>query len=128
MRRRKWFIIVAVVLVVGVAYAAFLFFGHQGADSLTVSEVSLQAESLHDQQVRVEGRVVPGSVEWDDKTQVIRFVLTDDRETLSIIYQGIVPDNFKPGNELEVQGSYRSDGTFEARSFGKPSSFCSFCH
>ncbi len=126
--RRKWFIIVAVVLVVGVAYAAFLFFGHQGADSLTVSEVSLQAESLHDQQVRVEGRVVPGSVEWDDKTQVIRFVLTDDRETLGIIYQGIVPDNFKPGNELEVQGSYRSDGTFEARSFDRPSSVCSFCY
>ena len=116
------------MLVVGVAYAAFLFFGHQGADSLTVSEVSLQAESLHDQQVRVEGRVVPGSVEWDDKTQVIRFVLTDDRESLAIVYEGIVPDSFKPGNELEVQGSYRSDGTFEARSFGRPSSVCSFCH
>ena len=114
--------------VAGIGYTSFLLINHKGAGTLTVSKLRSQVESLHDQRLRVEGRVVPGSVEWDDKTQVMRFVLTDDRETLGIIYQGIVPDNFKPGNELEVQGSYRSDGTFEARSFGKPSSFCSFCH
>ena len=128
MRRRTWFIIAVLVLVVGVGYAAYLLFSHKGADSLTVSELRSQAEFLHDQHLRVEGRVAPGSVDWDDKAQVMRFVLTDDNESLHIVYKGIVPDNFKPGADLVVEGRHRPDGVFEALSFGSRRSLCSFCH
>ena len=119
---------VALILVGGISYAAFSFFSHQGNDPLAVSELKLQAGPLQDQQLRVKGRVVPGTVDWDDEAQVIRFALTDDRESLSIIYKGIVPDTFTPGADLEELGSYRPEGIFEARSFGEPDSFCSFCH
>lgn len=128
MRKKQWFIVVALILVGGISYAAVSFFSHQGNAPLTVSELKLQAGSLQDQQVRVEGRIVPGSVDWDDKAQVMRFALADDRESLTVVYEGIVPDNFKPGTDLLVEGRHRSDGVFEARSFGKPNSFCSFCH
>jgi cytochrome c-type biogenesis protein CcmE len=117
-----------VVLVVGISYAAFPFFSHQGNDPLSVSDLKLQAETLQNQQVSLEGRVASGSVDWDEEAGTIRFVLTDDRERLGITYEGIVPDNFKPGADLEMQGSYRPDGVFEARSFGRPNSFCTFCH
>ena len=84
----------------GLSYAAYSLFIHSGADYLTVSELKSQVESLHDQPVRVEGKVVPGSINWDDKTKEIRFALTDDKESLIIVYEGIVPDNFKPGADL----------------------------
>ncbi len=112
----------------GLSYATYSLFSHSGADYLTVSEFMSQAESIYDQQVRVGGKVVPGSIDWDDKTKVMRFVLTDDRESLTIVYKGIVPDNFKPGTDLVVEGKYRTDGILEATSFGSRRSFCNLCH
>ena len=128
MRKRTWFILAVIILVAVAGYTSYLFFSHSGADFLTVSEFKSKAEFLDNQQFRIEGRVAPGSVDWNDKTRVIRFALTDDRESLNIIYNGTAPENFKPGANLEIQGKYRSDGVFEALSFGQPSSFCSFCH
>ncbi len=82
------------ILVAGLSYAAYSMFGNTGTDYLTVSEVRSQAESIYGQRVGVEGKVVPGSIDWDDKAQVMRFVLTDDRESVVIVYDGIVPDSF----------------------------------
>lgn len=127
-KRRKWLLVGAVILAAGLSYTAYSIFGRTGMDYLTVSEVRSQAESIYGQRVGVEGKVAPGSVDWDDKAQVIRFVLTDDRESVVIVYDGIVPDNFKPGADLVVEGRYRPDGVFEALNVGSSGSFCSSCH
>ena len=116
------------LLAVGLSYVVYSLFIHSGADYLTVSELKSQVESFLDQQVRVEGKIVPGSIDWNDKTKVVKFVLTDDRESLTIVYQGVVPDNFKPGADLIVKGKYRPDGSFQAVSFDRPRSVCNFCH
>ncbi len=128
MRRKRWLLLVAVVLVVGLGYVAYSLFVHGGDDSLTVSKLKSQTESIYDQQVSVAGKVVLGSINWDEKGKVIRFVLTDDRESLAIVYKGIVPDDFKPGADLVVEGKYRPDGVFEALSFSDRRSLCTFCH
>ncbi len=127
-KRGRWLLVTAVVLAVGLSYVAYSLFIHSGADYLTVSELKSQVDSLPDQQVRVGGKVVPGSINWDDKTKEIRFVLTDDRESLAVVYEGIVPDNFKPGVELVVVGNYGPDGIFEVLSFGSRRSVCNLCH
>lgn len=117
-----------VILVVGLGYAAYLLLQHTEARSLSVSELKFQAASFYSQQVRVEGRIAPGSTDWNDKAQVIRFALTDEKESLTVVYQGVVPDTFKPGAELVVEGVYRPDGTFEALGFGRRRSLCNLCH
>lgn len=127
MKRRIWLIVVMIVLVAGLGYAGFFFFGHDEAGSLTVSEIKSQVTSF-DRQLRVEGKVAPGSVDWDSQTQVMRFILTDEKEDLSIVYRGIVPDDFKPGSPVTVEGKYRPDGVFEASGFGSRRSFCAVCH
>ena len=104
MGKGKWLSIIIVVAVLGLGYLAYSLFIHSGVDYLTVSELKSQADSLNSTQVRVGGRVAPGSIDWDDKARVIRFTLTDDRESLSVIHNGIVPDSFKPGAELIVEG------------------------
>jgi cytochrome c-type biogenesis protein CcmE len=115
-----------IMLVVGVGYTAYLLFSHKGADPLTVSELRSQAESIYDQQLRVEGKVAHGSIDWDSETEVMRLVLIDDKEILSVVHIGIISDDFKPGTDLEVQGRYRADRVLEVLSFGRPSSVCSF--
>ncbi len=128
MRKRTWLVIAVIVLVVGIGYTGYILFAHGGDDSLTVSELKLQAESIDGQRVSVRGQVVPGSISWDEKAQVITFALTDDKSSLDIAYKGIVPDNFKPRAELVVEGEYRIDGIFEAQSFSRPRSLCILCH
>ena len=127
-KKGRWLLVAAVVLAAGLSYVAYSLFIHNGADYLTVSELKSQVESLLSQQVRVGGRIVPGSINWNDEVKVMRFVLTDDRESLTIVYEGTVPDNFKPGADLVVEGKYRPDDVFEALSFGSRRSVCTFCH
>ena len=127
-KRREWLRIVMVVLILGLSYAAYSLFMHTGTDYLTVSELKSKAESLHSQQVWVGGRVVAGSINWDDSEKILRFALSDDKESLSIAYNGIVPDNFKPGDDLIVGGKYYLDSDFEALSFSRPRSVCNICH
>lgn len=127
-RRKRWLLVAAVVLAVVLGFVAYSFFSHSGTATLTISELRSQAESLYNQPVRVEGKVASGSINWDDKTNGIRFTLTDDKENLIIVYTGFVPDNFKPEVDLVVTGKYRPDDVFEAMSLGNDSSFCIFCH
>ncbi|MFC1991424.1 cytochrome c maturation protein CcmE [Chloroflexota bacterium] len=128
MRKKRWFIITGVILVVVTSYAGYNYFIHKGSDILAVSDLKLQTESFQSQQLWVKGRVAPGSVNWDNEAKIIKFALTDDRESLDIIYKGTVPDDFRPGADMEVQGSLTPDGIFEARSLGRTVSFCTFCH
>jgi cytochrome c-type biogenesis protein CcmE len=127
-RKKKWFPIIVVALALGLGYGAYSLFIHSGIDSITVSELMTQVESLHGQRVSVEGKIAPGSVDWDNEAKVMRFVLTDDKQSLSAIYRGIVPDNFKPGASLIIEGKHGPDDFFEVSSFGQRRSVCNLCH
>ena len=128
-KRRKWIVGMIAVLVVGLGYGGYALFVHAGEESLTVSELRLQAASLENRRVNVEGKIAGGSINWDSQLKIIRFVLTDDKEDLAIVYKGVVPDDFKLGTDLIVEGQYHpDDDIFEASSFGRPRSLCNLCH
>lgn len=121
-------IAVAAVVALGLIYGAYIVFIHGGADSLTVSQFRAEAASLQEQTVKVKGKVVSGSVNWNEGTKTIEFIIADSRESLNVVYSGVVPDHFKPGVEIEVTGKYRPDEIFEARSFGGQRVICAICH
>ena len=126
-KKKIWILIIAIVLAIALIYAIFSLFVHSGTEKFTVSEFIMQAESLNNKQVRVEGKVEPGSIDWDDKAKVMKFNLTDGRQSMAVVYEGIVPDKFKPGGELVVSGKYDT-AVFQAVGFGASNSFCSICH
>jgi cytochrome c-type biogenesis protein CcmE len=67
--------------------------------------------------VRVGGRVVPGSVSYDQKTLDLRFQVVDiatGRAAFPVHYNGPLPDTFKEGRDVVVEGRYRPGGQFEA--------------
>ena len=127
-KKKGWLVAIAVILVLGLGYFAYSQLTQSRAGNLTVSELKTQVASLNDQHIIVEGKVAPGSIDWDDRTKVMRFTLTDDRERLTVVYAGIVPDYFKPGADLLVVGKYRPDNTLEASSIGRRGSLCTACH
>ena len=126
MGRKKWLIIASIALVVMVGHPVYLRLFSWGANPLTVSEFNLEAE--YNQQFLVKGTVAPGSVDFNNGTGELRFSLTDDREIVNVYYQGIVPETFRPGNELTLDGTYGNDGVFEAVNLNSSFPVCLLCH
>jgi len=84
---------------------------------LTVSEVLAQTPDSRNQTLRIGGSISPGSVEWDSKNLRLQFVIQDnqdDKTGITVDYKGVVPDSFKPGREVIVEGTYSGNGTFKA--------------
>ena len=81
--------------------------------SYDVSQLLEQGSSIYGENVRVNGQVVPGSV--NQEGLILRFTITDVKieASLPVVYQGVVPDTFKVGNEVVVEGQLNSDGTFQ---------------
>jgi cytochrome c-type biogenesis protein CcmE len=64
--------------------------------------------------VRVSGRVEEGSIKHQQKDMVLTFTLTDQKNSIPVYYKGVVPDTFKYGVEVVVEGKLNSEKTFKA--------------
>jgi cytochrome c-type biogenesis protein CcmE len=112
-RKYKPFIISAVILVV-IGYLIYTGLRDTMVFYLTVSEVLAKSpEDLTDTQ-KVGGMVTAGSVQWDPKTLKLSFKLEEQQANLIVNYTGVVPDSFKPGTEVIIEGTYRGNGNFWA--------------
>ncbi len=65
------------------------------------------------QRIRLGGMVEDGSVKKGDGT-LTTFVVTDQIKTVTVTYNGILPDLFREGQGVVTEGKLRDDGTFEA--------------
>ena len=63
---------------------------------------------------RLGGLVKDGTVEKDDQSAIIRFVVTDRAEEVAVEYQGIVPDLFREGQGVVAMGRLNDAGVFVA--------------
>ena len=73
--------------------------------------------SYHDLGVKVGGRVVPGSVTFDQRSLDLRFDVLDIAEgktSFPVHYQGPLPDTFEEGRDVVVEGRFTQAGVFEA--------------
>lgn len=69
-----------------------------------------------DQQVRLSGDVVAGSVRKVPASSQITFEIEDaaKENRLPVTYAGTVPDIFRPGIQVVVEGQFDGEGTFRA--------------
>lgn len=107
-------IVISAVILMVIGYLIYTGLRDTMVFYLTVSEVMAKSpEDLTDTQ-KVGGIVNAGSVQWEPKTLKLSFRLEDEQANLVVNYTGVVPDSFKPGSEVIVEGSYRGDGSFWA--------------
>ena len=64
--------------------------------------------------VRLGGLVEAGSVDRSGDRSTIHFNVTDLKNTIGVTYRGVLPDLFREGQGVVVEGAYGSDGSFTA--------------
>jgi cytochrome c-type biogenesis protein CcmE len=64
---------------------------------------------------RVGGLVVDGSVKREKDSLKIQFDVTDNSETMTVEYTGILPDLFRVGQGIVAMGSLMASGQFVAQ-------------
>ncbi len=120
---RKILIAVAVFVAVG-AWLAYSGARSSMAYYVTVGELLDRAESIKNADIRMSGKVAAGSVSWDQVSGNLEFLATDGTRSLPVRYRGVVPDAFKPGADVVVEGRYDGQAFVAQRLFAKcPSKF-----
>ncbi len=114
MLKRKKFLIGGIILLVAVGCLGFLGIKSSATYYYTVSELLSQGSSLDGQTVRVNGQVAPGSVKQEPGSFTFRFTMVEGGGSLPVVYRGTVPDSFKAGAAVVVEGSLDPTGTFQA--------------
>ena len=66
------------------------------------------------QRVRLTGLVSEENVQTDAGLLMARFDLVGEDEALTVEYHGIIPEMFKPGHEVVVEGELDGAGVFQA--------------
>jgi cytochrome c-type biogenesis protein CcmE len=111
----RWpLILVALVLVGAFGFLGFNAFKSASVYYLTPSELVAKGEHIFNDDVRLSGIVVAGTVE-SHADNVFQFTVTDDEGAMiPVVYTGAVPDTFQEGADVVVEGRLTPRGVFEA--------------
>ena len=115
MLKKKKFIIGGIIVFLAIGYLGYTGFVSSATYYYTVGELLEKGSSIYGENVQVNGQVVPGSVEQEAQGAVLRFTIIDveGKESLPVIYRGVVPDSFKVGNDVVIEGRLNSDGVLQ---------------
>ena len=116
MLEKKKFIIGGALIIIAIVFLIVLGLKSGATYYYEVSELLAQEPSLAGKTVRVTGEVAP---DVEHEVGKLRFRIIDtasQNTTLTVVYQGPLPDTFKAGRDIVVEGKYTSGGVFEATS------------
>jgi cytochrome c-type biogenesis protein CcmE len=113
----------ATVIVGTIVWLAFSGYGANKSYYVTIAELGNMGDKAYHSQLRVEGFVVPGSIEHNGPH--VDFVMNEFEshspkvgtgKLLKISYKGSEPppDTFKDDSQALAEGSYGRDGVFHA--------------
>jgi cytochrome c-type biogenesis protein CcmE len=115
---------IATAIILGtVAWLAFTGYGADKRYYVTIAELGGLGDKAYHNQLRVEGFVVPGSIQQSGPN--VNFVLNEFEShspkaptghLLKVAYKGSEPppDTFKDDSQALAEGSYGRDGVFHA--------------
>jgi cytochrome c-type biogenesis protein CcmE len=112
-RHRRAAIALGVLAAVGTAAALILnAFNSNLVFFYTPSQVA-DHQAPQGRSFRIGGLVQSGSVVRDGVS--VRFLVTDTAKSMTVHYEGVLPDLFKEGKGVVAQGQIGPDGVFVAR-------------
>lgn len=74
----------------------------------------LAGQAPKDKAFRLGGMVVDGSIKRQNDGLTVHFDVTDNANTIPVVFTGILPDLFQEGQGMVAQGKMNAAGTFEA--------------
>ncbi len=108
------FIIGGVIVAVGIAYLVYVGIQKTGLFYLTVSELRSMGNEAYGEELRVNGKVIDGSIRWNSEEGTLHFVIAEGDNKLSVVHRGVAPDTFRSGAEVVLEGTYTQEDIFEA--------------
>jgi len=114
MKKQAKFAIGSAVIVVSMAFLAWLGYGESKTYYHTLAELSTLHGSAASHRIRVGGKAQPGSIQH--VTGGTDFVLLGEGKSLSVSYTGSdpLPDSFVDNSQALIEGRLSSDGKFVA--------------
>ena len=110
MRRLRWALPVLIV----VACAGYLVYTATGTSAEYYQTVSEARAHPASGDVRVLG-VVQEGIERSNGGLDLKFTAAEGGQSIPVVYHGSVPDIFRPGISVVVEGRMGPDGVFHAR-------------
>ena len=111
-RKRLW-LLVASLAVLGAAAALVLTALNDNIVFFYSPSQLAEKKPAPDRRLRIGGLVEQGSVKKEGTE--VRFKVTDLKQSVSVVYRGILPDLFREGRGVIAEGSLDSNGVFTAR-------------
>lgn len=113
-KKQKKFVIGGIIIVLTLGYVVYAGVRDSMVYYLTPTELLAKGDAAINEGVRVSGRVEEGSIKHHQKEMLLTFALTDQKNSIPVSYKGVVPDTFKYGVDVVVEGKLNSDKTFKA--------------
>jgi len=112
-RSARWRLVICVAIVVGaLGWVALRGLTGSFVYYLTPTDIAVGQKAQVDQRVRLGGYVVPGSVHRP--ADVLTFTVTDGDTTMEVLSTGPVPQMFRAGQGVVVEGALGRDGRFHS--------------
>ena len=107
------------VVAIAMVYLTWTGFAQTMTYYVTVGELVGQGEKAYERPVRVEGRLVEGTMKHDAAASAVAFTMTDGTGTLPVMYKGVKPDMLGyqaqgAYQDVVVEGKLGRDGTLRA--------------
>lgn len=114
-KQRRLFLIAASALLITAATALTLTaFQEDIVYFYSPTELKAKGPAQQGRALRLGGLVEDDSVRKEDGGLVTRFKVTDLQESVTVVYEGILPDLFREGQGVVTQGTLGADGVFTA--------------
>ena len=114
-KRKQRLIIVSLMVVLSSATVGLIVYALSGNINLFYAPAEIAAgEAPLDRSIRVGGMVVEGSVSRATDRLETRFDVTDYAATVTVTYDGILPDLFAEGEGIVATGVLGADGVVVA--------------
>ena len=114
-RKRRMIGLVVILVGIGLASAITIYSLRQNM-LFFVSPSDVQAQNLPmGREFRLGGLVEPGSITRADDGLAVAFRVTDGIDSITVNYDGILPDLFKEGKGVITRGVLETEELFVAR-------------
>lgn len=112
---QKKFIVGSAIIVSAIAYLMYTGVQASGSYYRTVSEVVAMGSAASNMSLRMEGKVVSGTIVKDPSNLKLNFHITDkSNKSIPVYYEGVIPDMFHDNIDVVVEGKLARDGKFVA--------------
>lgn len=114
-RKSRLLIVLFLVVGAGISVALVLTALNENLNMFYPPEKVAAGEAPVGAKIRAGGMVLDGSVARDGDSLDVSFVLTDYQGAeFTVLYSGILPDLFREGQGIIVQGELQNSGEFRA--------------